>query len=84
MTETAVSLLSRMLNDKFDKKYLAKLRVNVLEPDEDRVIGHTDVSQCASMISTLANQAERLLTRMKIGRKSCSSWRRRPTISKIE
>jgi len=61
MTETAVSLLSRMLNDKFDKKYLAKLPVNVLEPDEDRVIGHTDVSQCASMIRTLANQAERLL-----------------------
>jgi hypothetical protein len=60
MTETAASLLSRMLNDKFDKNYLATLPLDVLEPDE---MGgyHTDVSQCASMINTLVNQAERLL-----------------------
>jgi hypothetical protein len=61
MTETAANLLSGMLNDKFDKKYLAELPRNVLEPDEDRVIDHTDVSQCASMIHTLANKAEKLL-----------------------
>jgi hypothetical protein len=61
MTETAVNLLSRMLNDKFDKKYLAELPRHVLEPDENRVIDHTDVYECASMIHTLANKAERLL-----------------------
>ena len=61
MTEAASSLLSKMLNDKFDKKYLAKLPVNVLEPDENRVIEHTDLYQCASMINTLADKAERLL-----------------------
>lgn len=61
MTEAASSLLSKMLNDKFDKKYLAKLPLNVLEPDENRVIEHTDLYQCASMINTLADKAERLL-----------------------
>jgi hypothetical protein len=29
MTEAASSLLSKMLNDKFDRKYLAELPVNV-------------------------------------------------------
>jgi len=61
MTETAASLLSRMLNDKFDKKYLATLPLDVLEPDENRVIDRTDLYQCASMIHALANKAEKLL-----------------------
>jgi len=61
MTNSASGLLSKMLNDKFDKKYLAKLPLNVLEPDENRVIDHTDLYQCASMINALANKAERLL-----------------------
>lgn len=61
MTDTASSLLSKMLNDKFDKQYLAKLQLNVLEPDENRVVDHTDIYQCASMLNTLANKAERLL-----------------------
>jgi hypothetical protein len=61
MTETAASLLSGMLNDKFDKKYLAQLPRDVLEPDENRVIDHTDLYECASMINALANKASRLL-----------------------
>ena len=61
MTETAASLLSRMLNDRFDKTYLAKLPLDALEPDENGVIDHADVDQCATMIHTLANKAERLL-----------------------
>jgi hypothetical protein len=61
MTETAVGLLSGMLNDKFDKEYLAELPRHALEPDEDEGIDHSDVDPCASMIQTLANKAERLL-----------------------
>ncbi len=61
MTESASGRLSKMLNDKFDKSYLAKLPRNVLEPDENRVIEHTDVYQCASMINTLATKAQRLI-----------------------
>lgn len=61
MTNTASSLLSKMLNDKFDKQYLAKLSANVLEPEENMVIEHTDLYQCASMINTLASKAEKLL-----------------------
>jgi len=61
MTETASGLLSQMLNDKFDKKYLVQLPRNVLEPDENRVVDHSDLYACAEMIHTLANKAERLL-----------------------
>ena len=61
MTNTASRVLSKMLNDKFDKQYLAKLPLDVLEPDVNRVVDHIDIYQCASMINTLANKAERLL-----------------------
>jgi hypothetical protein len=61
MTETAAGVLSRMLNDKLDKKYLALLPKNALEPDLLRVIDHTDVKECGKMIDKLANKAEMLL-----------------------
>lgn len=61
MTESASGLLSKMLNDKFDKKVLAKLPVDVLEPDQNLVIDHNDLFASAEMIQTLANKAERML-----------------------
>ncbi len=61
VTETAIGVLSKMLNDKLDRKYLALLPQNVLEPDALRVVDHTDVKDCGKMIDKLANKAERLL-----------------------
>ena len=65
ITNDALGILLKMFNGDFDKDFdktnLAELVLNISEPDQNRVINHTNLLQCESMINSLANKSERML-----------------------
>ena len=61
MTNSALVILVRMFNQDFNKTFLNELEFSISEPDQNRVIDHTNILQCASMINSLANKSERML-----------------------
>ena len=61
MTNDALLILVKMFNEDFNKMFLNELEFNISEPDRNRIINHTDLLQCASMINSLANKSGRML-----------------------